>query len=124
MIEGIRHEIRSRELALTLYDRWVRKRQKRPSLEIPSNKEGLKKLGLTNFVNQLVEPRKEHLAQLKEVASEMTIADKVALLVMLELPVLETSALLHKLSRQLSEDSMAPYFSKINQNDNCGSGCG
>jgi hypothetical protein len=52
------------------------------------------------------------------------MADRVALLVMMELPVLETSTLLHRLSRQLAEDPEAKYFSTVNLRDNCGSGCG
>ena len=124
MIEQTKQSIKSRELALKLYDRWVRQRQDRPSHEIPINERELKELGLKNLVNQLIEPRQKHLEELKEVAKEMTMADKVALLVKLELPVLETSALLHKLSIQLTKNLDAPYFSKENQDDNCGCGCG
>lgn len=124
MIKKTRKEIQSRELALKLYDAWVRERQRRPGLEIPKDKAGLRELGLKNFVRQLAEPRLRHLKQLKEVAPEMTTADKVALLVMLELPALEISTLLHKLSTQLMQDPDAIYFSKVNQADNCGCGCG
>jgi hypothetical protein len=124
MIEEVKKQIQSKELALKLYDRWVRNRQKRDSLEIPTDETGLKKLGLKNFVAQLVEPRRKHLTELKGVGKEMSTADKVALLVMLELPVVETSTLLHRLSRQLAEDPESVYFSKVNQNENCGSGCG
>jgi hypothetical protein len=124
MIEQAKQSIKSRGLALKLYDRWVRQRQDRPGLEIPESKEELKKLGLKNYVNQLVKPRKVHLEELKAVSKEVSMADKVALLVKMELPVLETSTLLHKLSMQLIRDPKATYFSKVNQNENCGSGCG
>lgn len=124
MIEQTKQSIKSRELALRLYDRWVRQRQNREGLEIPNTKEELKRLGLKNYVNQLVKPRQRHLEELKAVSKEMSTADKVALLVKMELPVLETSTLLHKLSLQLTKDPESPYFSKVNQNDNCGTGCG
>jgi hypothetical protein len=124
MIEQAKRGIQSKELALKLYDAWVRERQKRPMIDIPKDKAGLKRLGLKNLVKQHVEPRRRHLMQLKKVARAMTTADKVALLVMLELPVLETSALMHRLSIQLTQDSKATYFSQVNQADNCGSGCG
>jgi hypothetical protein len=64
------------------------------------------------------------LHDLKEVAKQMSTSDVVALLVMMELPSLEASSLLHKLSKQLAEDPDSNYFSKVNQNDNCGTGCG
>jgi hypothetical protein len=124
MIEAAKRSIESRDMALKLYDRWVRRRQKRPGLEIPNNEAAYKKLGLKNFTNQLADPRKTHLADLKEVSKNMAPSDIVALLVMMELPALETSTLLHKLSRQLAENPEATYFSKVNQDDNCGSGCG
>lgn len=114
----------SNKQALRLYDRWVRQRQNRPSLIIPKDAAELKSLGLRNFVTQLIEPRKRHLEQLKEASKELTTADKVALLVMLEFPVLETSTLLHKLTAQLTLDPDATYFSKVNQDSNCGTGCG
>ncbi len=124
MIEQTKQSIKSRELALRLYDRWVRRRQNRGGLEIPKTKEELKRLGLKNYVNQLVKPRQSQLEELKAVAKEMHMADKVALLVKMELPVLETSTLLHKLSLQLTKDPESPYFSRVNQDDNCGCGCG
>jgi hypothetical protein len=124
MIEQTKQMIKSRELALKLYDRWVRHRQNRGPIEIPTNQAQLKKLGLKNIVNQLIDPRRKHLKELKEVSKEMTMADKVALLVKLELPVLETSTLLHKLSMQLASNSDVEYFSRTNQADNCGCGCG
>lgn len=120
MIEQTKREVRSKELALKLYDTWVRERQKRPMIEIPKDKAGLKRLGLKNLVKQHVEPRRGHLRQLRAVAKAMTTADKVALLVMLELPVLETSALMHRLSIQLTENPKATYFSQVNQDWNCG----
>ncbi len=124
MIRETKQNIKSHELAVRLYDRWVRKRQDRPPHERPKNEKELKRLGLKNLVNQLIEPRKGHLKELKEVAKSMTIADKTALLVKLEIPVLETSAILHKLSIQLTKDPESPYFSRVNQDDNCGTGCG
>ena len=124
MIEQTEQSIKSRDLALELYDRWVRQRQNRPEHVIPKDERELKQLGLKNLVNQLIEPRRQHLKELKSVSKEMTMADKVALLVKLEIPVLETSTLLHKLSIQLTRDPKSLYFSKVNQNDNCGTGCG
>ena len=124
MIEQTKQKIESKELALKLYDTWIRERQKRPDITCSERKDDLEKLRRENFANQLVKPRQRHLEQLKEVAKEMSMADKVALLVMLELPVIETSTLLHRLSRQLTDDPDARYFSMVNQADNCGSGCG
>ena len=125
MIEETKQTIRSEGLAIKLYDMWIRQRQHRPPLIIPEKgKEGLKELSLKNFVSQLAQPRRTSLEQLRGVAKEMSPADKVALLVMLELPTLEASALLQKLSGQLMMDPDAVYFSKINQSDNCGCGCG
>ncbi|MBU1340667.1 MAG: hypothetical protein KKE44_16485 [Proteobacteria bacterium] len=124
MIRQTKENLKSRELAVRLYDNWVRKRQNRPPHIRPKNEKELQQLGLKNLVNQLIEPRRNHLMELKEVAGAMTIADKTALLVKLEIPVLETSALLHKLSMQLAKNPDSPYFSQVNQDDNCGSGCG
>jgi hypothetical protein len=124
MVEPTKQAAESQELALKLYDTWVRERQTRPGFEIPKTERDLKEIRTRNFVSQLVEPRRRHLEQLREVASEMSTADTVALLVMLELPTLETSALLHRLSAQLAQDPEAVYFSQVNMADNCGSGCG
>lgn len=125
MIEQTRQAAKSRKLALKLYDNWVRERQERPKeLQCARNKRELEQLRLVNFASQLAEPRQKHLEQLKEVASEMSTADKVALLVMLELPALEISSLLHRLSMQLAARPDATYFAEVNQADNCGSGCG
>lgn len=124
MIEETRQRVRSRELAVRLYDTWVRDRQKRPDIGYSDDPKDIEELARINHKTQLVEPRRLHLAKMKEVAREMTIADRVALLVMMELPALETSALLHRLSRQLAEDPEAKYFSVVNQADNCGCGCG
>lgn len=123
-IESTRVKIRSRDLAIRLFETWVRQRQRRPGLKIPKNAEELKEMGRENFINQLAKPREKQLEQLKEVVKEMATADIVALLVMMEFPVLETSTLLHKLSAQLMKDPNAVYFSKENQDDNCGCGCG
>ena len=124
MIEQKERQINSRELAVKLYDTWVRERQKRPDIKCTDNEKELKEVSQENFANQLAKPRRAHLEHLKKVAKEMTAADKVALLVMMELPVIETSTLLHRLSRQLAENPDATYFSLVNQADNCGSGCG
>lgn len=119
-----RKQVTSRRLALKLYGKWVRERQLRPDLTIPKTKKELDSLGLENFNRQLGEPRRRHLKELKEYGSQLTTADKVALLFMLELPALEISTLLHKLSAQLMQDPDAIYFSEINQACNCGCGCG
>lgn len=124
MIEKIRQEAESHQIAVKLYDHWVRRRQGRPDLRIPENKKELQELGLANFKSQLAEPRREHLKQLREIGPKISTADKVALLVSLELPGVEISSVLHKMSAQLARDPNAPYFSKINQSDNCGVGCG
>ena len=124
MIEATAKAIESRSIAVKLYDRWVRQRQGRHGLEIPTDGADLKRLGLKNFANQLAVPRQRQLKDLKEVANAMSPSDAVALLVMTELPPLEISSLLHKLTRQLTTDPEATYFSKVNQDDNCGCGCG
>jgi hypothetical protein len=121
------HEKRSahsRELALKLYDRWVRERQNRPPIHSSDNLKEMERIAKQNFATQLVEPRKQQLAELKEVKANMDFPDQVALLAMMELPVLETSTLLHRLSRQVAADPAATYFSKVNLADNCGCGCG
>jgi len=115
---------RSRELAAKLYDRWVRQRQHRPEIRSSDDPKKLEKIARENFKSQLVEPRKRHLAELRKVADEMSFADQAALLVLLELPTLETSTLLHRLARQLTDDPDATYFSETNLADNCGCGCG
>jgi hypothetical protein len=115
---------RSQRLALGLFDRWVRQRQNRPPIESTDDPKQLKKIEKENFRTQLVEPRKAQLAQLKEASGDMTLADQTALLVMMEIPSLETSTLLHRLSRQIAADPEATYFSKVNMGDNCGTGCG
>lgn len=124
MIEQTKRRLESHELAVKLYDTWVRERQKRPDIECSDNRKDLEKLSRANHASQLVEPRRRHLKEMKKVSKAMTIADKVALLVMMELPVLETSTLLHRLSQQLAADPEATYFSQTNMRDNCGSGCG
>lgn len=124
MIEQTRRRLESQEIALKLYDTWVRDRQKRPDIKCTDSRKDMEEIGRLNHDSQLVQPRKSHLQQMKKVAKAMTTADKVALLVMMELPVLETSSLLHRLSIQLTGDPRATYFSKVNQRDNCGSGCG
>ena len=125
MIEQTKRAVKSRKLALKLYDNWVRERQRRPKeLQCAQSEDELTQLRLVNFRIQLAEPRRRHLEQLKEVAPEMSTADKVALLVMLELPALEISSLLHRLSVQLAARADANYFDEVNQADNCGSGCG
>lgn len=124
MIEQTERQIKSRELAVKLYDTWVRERQKRPDIRCTDNEKELKEVRRENFLTQVAKPRQRHLDQLKRVAKEMTAADKVALLVMMELPAIEISTLLHRLGRQIAESPDATYFSLVNQRDNCGSGCG
>lgn len=127
MIEETKRAVKSQQLALKLFDHWVRERRLRPDdLACSESKdvEALKEVGLKNFVSQLAEPRRKQLEELREVAPEMTTADKVALLVMTELPMLETASLLHRLATQVMQDPSAAYFSKINMASNCGSGCG
>ena len=124
MIEQTKRLIKSRELALKLYDTWVRERQKRPDVRCTEDKAEVEEVRRKNFANQLAKPRRRHLEQLREVAKEMSTADKVTLLVMLEFPVLEISTLLHRLSIQLAENPDALYFSKVNQVAACGCGCG
>lgn len=124
MIEETKRRIESHDLAVKLYDAFVRQRQKRPAVKCSDDPEDLEKLSRHNHETQLVEPRRQHLQELKRVSRAMTMADKVALLVMMELPALETSSLLHRLSRQLADDPEATYFSTVNQVEHCGSGCG
>ena len=124
MIEETKRMIESEGLAVKLYDAWVRERQKRPDIQCTNNRKEVEEIRRKNSVNQRVKPRQRHLQQLKRVAKAMTTADKVALLVTLELPVLETSALLHRLSRQLAADPEAKYFSPENMFASCGCGCG
>jgi hypothetical protein len=117
---------KSHHTVLKLYDSWVRKRQSRPALEIPEAKtpHDLKEFGLKNFMSQHVAPRQRQLEELRKASADVSTADKVAVLVAMELPTIEVSALLHKLSAQLAKDPEAVYFSKVNQSDNCGCGCG
>ncbi|MCP4118499.1 MAG: hypothetical protein GY737_24495 [Desulfobacteraceae bacterium] len=115
----------SRKLSLKLYDSWVRQRQGRPrDLKCPESLKEVERIGLDNFKKQLAQPRREHLDSLRKFSSEIETSDIVALLVMMELPPLEISTLLHRLSAQIAEDPNAFYFSKVNMADNCGSGCG
>jgi hypothetical protein len=115
---------RSRELAISLYERWVNERRARPGFKIPQGKEQLQTLAKENFITQLAEPRRRQLKQLSEVAKDMSMPYKAALLVMSELPALEVSTLLHRLNEQVSKDFNSTYFSKVNMADNCGCGCG
>ncbi len=123
MIEDTIRDQRSKQLALKLYDKWVRGRQNRPPIESTDNKNQLKKIEQENFRTQLVEPRRNQLAELKHVSASVAFPDQAALLVMMEIPTLETSTLLHRLSRQIAADAEATYFSKVNMADNCGCGC-
>jgi hypothetical protein len=115
---------RSRGLASRLFDAWVRRRQDRPGFVVCETEKELGELGLRNFEVQLAGPRARHLEELKEFGEDLDPAEKVALLVALELPAVEISTLLHKLSIQVAGDSEARYFSEVNQFDNCGCGCG
>lgn len=114
----------SNEMVIKLYNGWIARRLKRPDFIVPSTAEGQKELGLKNYFSQHVSPRKDHLQDLKNVSDKMDMSDIVALLVKLELPVIETTTLLTKLNSQVKKNPKAVYFSKVNQNDNCGCGCG
>lgn len=117
----------SREMAVKLYDKWVRERQKRTGFEsgdhVKSPKE-LAPIARRNFESQVLHPRQNHLRDLKDLGRTLSFAEKVALLALMELPSLEVSSLLHRLGRQLAADADAPYFSRENLADNCGCGCG
>lgn len=124
MLERSREQSDSRLLALRLYDGWLRERQGRADFLIPKDEKEIEELRLRNLATQNILPRRQHLEQLREVGDEVLTADKVALIAMLELPTLELSTLLHRLSLQLAADPEAVYFSPTNQADNCGCGCG
>ena len=124
MIEEEKSRGRSRQLAAELYDRWVRDRQRRPDIKAPDNLKELERAAKENFDTQLLRPRQQHMKDLKELKQSVQFSDQVALLAMLELPVLETSTLLHRLARQVAHDPKAKYFSGENLKDNCGCGCG
>jgi hypothetical protein len=115
---------KSRQLAIKLLDTFVRERQQREFFVPKDTRKDLEKLGLQNLVSQTIDPRKRHLAKIKRVKEELEFPDIVTLLVMMELPALEISTLLHRLSTQLMEDAEATFFSKENQACNCGCGCG
>ncbi len=118
------NKTKSRELAVGLYETWVKQRQDRPPFTCSEKREDVDRLARENVINQRIKPRKSHLEQLKKAGRDMTTADKVALLVMLEFPVLETSTLLHRLTGQLGKDPQAKYFSRENMLASCGCGCG
>jgi hypothetical protein len=124
MIEQEAVKEKSRALAVALFDKWVRRRQARPMIRSTDNPKELSAVASENFKTQLVEPRRSQLKDMASLSQSMDFADQAALLVMMELPVLETSTLLHRLGRQIAEDSKATYFSKVNMADNCGCGCG
>ena len=127
MLEQELHQARSHELAVKMFDKWVRARQKRSDFQSGDHVKSLKELepiARRNFESQVLAPRKAHLDDLKSSGQSLDFRDKVALLAMIELPTLETSTLLHRLSRQLAADPEAPYFSRENLADNCGCGCG
>jgi hypothetical protein len=121
----------SAKIALRLYDNHIRERFNRNKLEPYKDQADLERIGNKNYITQLLEPRRKFVQQLKEAGDKVTTADKVALLWIEQLPTLEISALIHKLSVQALHDPNAIYFSKLNQADNCGcggcnqgSGCG
>lgn len=124
MYEMKRQQAKSREAAVALYDTWVRERQRRKPFIVLGPDDDFEKVGLENFNTQSTDPRRSHLNQLKEFGEVLTTADKVALLVKLELSPLEASALMHRMSVQVALDPDAVYFSKENLADNCGCGCG
>jgi hypothetical protein len=53
MLEDTKKRIKSRDIAVSLYDKWVRQRQNRPGHIIPKNEKELEELGLKNLVNRL-----------------------------------------------------------------------
>jgi hypothetical protein len=118
------HQQRSQQAALRLFDKWTRDRQHRPEILTTDDKAQLRRVEHENFRTQLVEPRKKQLEELKAHGHHIAFSDTAALLAMMELPVLETSTLLQRLSRQIAADATATYFSKVNMADNCGCGCG
>lgn len=123
----IEHEVakeKSHKLAVALYDKWVRQRQARPMIRSTDKPKELPAIAKENFETQLVEPRRSQLKDMAGLGRSMSFADQVALLATMELPVLETSTLLHRLARQIAADPKAAYFSKDNMADNCGCGCG
>ena len=123
----IEHEVvkeKSHKIAVALYDKWVRQRQARPMIRSTDNAKELSAVATENFKTQLVEPRRNHLKDVADLGHSISFADQAALLAMMELPVLETSTLLHRLGRQIAENYKATYFSKVNLADNCGCGCG
>lgn len=124
IVEESKRKDVSEKIALKIYDKNLRDRFNRSELETCKTETDLKRIGSKNFGTQLVEPRRKFVKQIKEMGDKISTADKVALLMMEELPTLETSALIHKLSMQMAHDPGAIYFSKYNQASNCGCGCG
>lgn len=127
MLERELQDARSHGLAVKLFDKWVRERQNRGDFQSGDRVKNLKELepiARHNFESQVLTPRKGHLDDLKSLGESLEFADKAALLAMIELPTLETSTLLHRLSRQVAADPKAPYFGRENLADNCGCGCG
>ena len=103
---------------MKLYSKWVQKRLDRPPAvcrdrsgkEVDWKEEKTRSsLGSENFNNVLLKPREEHLSQLREAGDLLTTADKAALLVMMELPMLEASSLVETLSQKLLEDPDATH---------------
>ena len=125
MSPGDEGDQQSGELAARLYDSWLRDRQRRrDDLRAPENEKQIEEVRRHNFAVQTLERRRQALKQLEEAGDRLSTADKVALLVMTELPAVDASALLHRLSVQVANDPNAVYFSKENLADNCGCGCG
>lgn len=122
MLEKKYESSKSRQLVIKLLDTFVRGRQRRAFVVPKDTKKELEKLGLQNFIYQVIDPRKSHLTKIKKLKEELEFSDIVALLVMMELPALEISTLLHRLSTQLMENAEATFFSKENQAFNCGCG--
>lgn len=114
----------STEKALELYEIWVNERQNRPDVKCSEDKAGVNELRKENFSNQVVKPRKNHIEQLKKSSRDISFADMVSLLVMLELPAIEISTLLQRLNSEMLDNPTARYFSEVNQVARCGCGCG
>ncbi len=109
----------TRATALGLYDTWVRAGQLRPALRCSETEKGMDRLGSSNFRAQLVEPRKKHIDQLKK-ARDLSAADKVVLMMMQDLPALEISSLVQRLSQQLVKDPNVKIFGPENRAFDCG----
>jgi hypothetical protein len=118
-------ESSSQQALVKMYESWVIDRARRRDEFTPTaSEENLTKVRELNFRVQELEPRRTALAELKGAAASVSTADKVAMLVVLELSRLNGSVLIERLTAQLAADPNARYFSPSNMADNCGCGCG